>query len=180
MDRLDHPEKFKDISDLATPDSQNEEAPAASPVTDNSEVLPVPNAPPDSDEDELEPYYGRFYQFPVAVMNVPIFRELTHTSMLLYMRMLDRLQLSISNNWRDDNGRPFIFYPLPQIEKDLNCTRPTATKAKRDLVNAGLISLVDQSSAKAQMIYVRNVMYRSSSKSARKEKEAEPQSHEVS
>lgn len=58
---------------------------------------------------------------------------------LLYSAMLDRMSLSESNGWLDENGDIYIYYSNESICQLLQCGHDKATKILRELESAGLL-----------------------------------------
>ena len=56
---------------------------------------------------EAEQY--TFYRIPKVLFTDPGFRRITADAKILYGLMLDRMGLSIRNNWLDEQERVFIY-----------------------------------------------------------------------
>ena len=57
---------------------------------------------------EAESY--TFYRVPKILFTAEAFDHLSTDTKLLYGILLDRMQLSIKNNWIDEDGKVFIYY----------------------------------------------------------------------
>lgn len=110
-------------------------------------------------------YYGieaeqfSFYRVPRLLIKDERFKNLSSDAKLLYGLMLDRLALSIKNNWLDDNNRVYIHYTLDNIMEDLGCAREKCTKVLAELDSKkgiGLIEKKRQGLGKPDIIYVKN------------------------
>ena len=61
-------------------------------------------------------YYGNeanqyiFYRIPKMLFTEPYFCKMSNDSKILYGLMLDRMSISVKNNWRDENNRIFIYF----------------------------------------------------------------------
>ena len=64
---------------------------------------------------------------------------LSPSAILLYSAMLDRMSLSESNGWCDENGTTYIYYSNESICQLLRCGHDKATKTLRELEVAGLL-----------------------------------------
>ena len=70
-------------------------------------------------------YYGieadqfSFYRVPRLLVKDSRFRELSSDAKLLYGLMLDRMSLSMKNNWHDEENRAYIYYTMENIMEDL-------------------------------------------------------------
>ena len=62
-----------------------------------------------------------FYRVPKVLFTKDQFKDLSAESKTLYGIMLDKLDLSVRNNWTDEQGRVYIIYTIEQIMRDLNC-----------------------------------------------------------
>lgn len=58
---------------------------------------------------------------------------------LLYGLMLDRMTLSLKNNWLDRQNRAFIYYTIENIMEDLHCGHGKAGKLLSELETYGLL-----------------------------------------
>ena len=98
-----------------------------------------------------------FYRMPKALFTDPKYRELSDSAKILYGLMLDRMSLSVSHNWLDEDGNVFIRYSYTSITKDLNCGTEKASRLLNELEEIGLI--VRRSAAgKASIFYVMNFL----------------------
>ena len=93
----------------------------------------------------------------------PQYKHLTAQHILAYTLMRDRLQLSITNQMKDENGTPFIYYDLENIASAVRCRAKKAGKLVDELDKAGLIHKVRQGLGKPNLIYVYDVLQASPS-----------------
>ena len=103
-----------------------------------------------------------FFRIPMLLIKDDYFnKNLSDAAKLLYGLMLDRLSLSVKNNWFDEENRVFIIYTIEQIMIDLNCGRDKAIKIMAELdedKGIGLIKRIRQGFGKPAIIYVYNFM----------------------
>lgn len=107
-------------------------------------------------ENEAEQY--SFYRIPKALFDYEIFKDLSTDAKLLYGMMLDRLGLSVKNNWFDDNGHAYIYFTLASIMECFQCGSDKATKLLNELDTKrgiGLIHRVRQGLGKPDIIFVK-------------------------
>ena len=52
---------------------------------------------------------------------------------VLYGLMLDRMSLSMKNQWMDDEGRAYIYYSLEDIMEALGCSNKKAISIMKEL-----------------------------------------------
>lgn len=103
--------------------------------------------------DEADQY--TFFRMPKALFTEQCFDDLSIAAKVLYGLMLDRMQLSVRNEWFDEEGRAFIYYTLKNIQKDLRCANQKATKLLVELETKGLIERKNPGQGKPAMIYVK-------------------------
>jgi len=97
-----------------------------------------------------------FYRTPKVFYTDEKFRTLSSDAKILYGIMLDRLSLSVKNDWRDDAGRVFIYMTLDSIEEMMGCARQKAVALVKELADFGLIEKKKQGLCKPTKIYVKN------------------------
>lgn len=106
--------------------------------------------------DEADSY--TFYRIPKALFENPYLeKNLTTDAKLLYAILLDRLQLSIRNNFVDENGRAYIYFTVEQIMNILHCGNKKVSHLLAELDDrkgVGLITRIRQGQGKADRIYV--------------------------
>lgn len=110
-------------------------------------------------------YYGQeadmytFYRIPKLLFTHEYFRELSSDAKILYGLMLDRMSLSIKNEWFDEQNRAYIYFSVEDIMELLNCGKNKAVKTLQELdeeQGIGLIEKKRQGFGKANVIYVKN------------------------
>lgn len=110
-------------------------------------------------------YYGNeaeqyvFYQVPKLLITDDRFSHVSTDAKMLYGLMLDRMSLSIKNDWRDENNRVYIYFPVELAMEALHCKSEKATKLLAELDSKkgiGLIERVRQGQGKPSIIYVKN------------------------
>ena len=68
--------------------------------------------------------------------------------------LFDRATLSEKNKWYDEDGKLYIYCSIEEIQDKLNISEKTATKAKKDLAQYGLLSEARQGMNKPNKIYL--------------------------
>ena len=111
--------------------------------------------------DEADLY--TFYRIPKVLVKHDYFKNLSDSSRVLFGLMLDRLSLSLKNEWRDNKGRIYIFYTLEDIQDDLRCAHGKAVKLLSELEDIGLIERVKQGQGRPTRIYVKKFIVPSQS-----------------
>lgn len=69
-----------------------------------------------------------------------------------YAILLDRLNVSIKNNWIDDNGNIYFVYTNDQLMETLNVSKPTLMKIKKRLRATNL--LIEETTGRANRLYL--------------------------
>lgn len=95
-----------------------------------------------------------FYQIPKELFVNPYYKDLSSDSKLLYGLLLDRLSISIKNEWIDEEGNIFLIFSRKEAGEKLNLSDKTVTKAFKQLANVKLIYEKRQGFRKNNIIYV--------------------------
>ena len=102
-----------------------------------------------------------FYRIPKALFQDEYFRGLFSDAKILYGLMLDRMSLSIKNQWFDEKNRAYIYFSIEDIMELLNCGRNKAIKSMQELDEENGIGLIEkkrQGFGKTNIIYVKSFM----------------------
>ena len=102
-----------------------------------------------------------FYRIPKALFQDEYFRGLSSDAKILYGLMLDRMSLSIKNQWFDEKNRAYIYFSIEDIMELLNCGRNKAIKSMQELDEENGIGLIEkkrQGFGKTNIIYVKSFM----------------------
>lgn len=78
---------------------------------------------------------------------------------MLYWLLTSQLTLSIKNNWKDENGDVYIIITREKVQKMLNISDKTATKAFKQLNKCKLIYEKKQGQTKPNLIYVGKIKH---------------------
>ena len=101
----------------------------------------------------------RFYRIPKILIEDEFFRDLSTDAKLLYGLLLDRLELSLQNDWFDEDGHVYIIFTLRDVEKQMNCSHSKAVRLLKELdlsTGIGLIRRVRYGLGQPDRIYVHN------------------------
>ena len=88
---------------------------------------------------QYEYFYGAqaeqfsFYRIPKALFTEPNFRELSTDAKVLYGILLDRMSLSLKNQWLDAQNKVYIIFTVEEIMDALNCANQKATRLMVEL-----------------------------------------------
>lgn len=124
---------------------------------------------------QYEYFYGAqaeqfsFYRIPKALFTEPNFRELSTDAKVLYGILLDRMSLSLKNQWLDAQNKVYIIFTVEEIMDALNCANQKATRLMVELEKqAGLIERKRQGLGRPNLIYVKNFAATINDKSVKK------------
>lgn len=95
-----------------------------------------------------------YYQIPKELFINPAYTSLSSDSKLLYGLLLDRLSISIKNNWVDKDGNIYLIFSRKEAQEKLNLSDKPVTKVFRQLNEVKLIHEVRQGFKKNNIIYV--------------------------
>nr|WP_304429540.1 DUF6017 domain-containing protein [uncultured Acetatifactor sp.] len=118
---------------------------------------------------QLDYYYGNeaeqysFYRIPKILFTDPLFKGVSVEAKVLYGLLLDRMGLSVKNNWLDGEGRVYIIFTIADVMETLGCAEQKANKLLNELDCAkgvGLIERVRRGLGKPNVIYVKNFICR--------------------
>lgn len=85
-----------------------------------------------------------FYRIPKALFTNDCFKDLSSDAKILYGLMLDRMSLSIKNQWFDEENRAYIYFSIEDIMELLNCGRNKAVKSLQELDDEKGIGLIEK------------------------------------
>ena len=119
------------------------------------------------DRIKLSYFYGKeaeqysFYKIPKLLFTDDHFKKISVEAKVLYGIMLDRMSLSVKNQWMDEEGRAYIYYSLEDIMDALGCSNKKAISIMKELdmdAGIGLIEKKRQGQGKPTMIYLKQFM----------------------
>ena len=116
----------------------------------------------------LDYFYGQagelfsFFRIPKALFQEQRFQNLSTDAKTLYGILLDRMSLSVKNEWFDKKGRVFIIFTIEDVKRTLRCADNKATRLLRELEKIGLIERKRRGQGKPCLVYVKNFSAESS------------------
>ena len=125
------------------------------------------------DRIKLSYFYGReadqysFYRIPKLLFTEEYFKKISVEAKVLYGLMLDRMSLSMKNQWFDTEGRAYIYYSLDDIMDAMGCSNKKAISIMKELdieSGIGLIEKKRQGQGKPTMIYLKQFMIQDAQK----------------
>ena len=121
----------------------------------------------------LDYFYGQagelfsFFRIPKALFQEQQFQDLSTDAKTLYGILLDRMSLSVKNEWFDKKGRVFIIFTIEDVKRTLRCADNKATRLLRELEEFGLIERKHRGQGKPCLVYVKNFSAESSKESVK-------------
>lgn len=101
-----------------------------------------------------------YYQIPMELFENDLYKDkLSSDAKLLYGFLLNRLHLSAKNNWIDEEGNIYLIFARKDVQKLLNLSDKTVTKAFKQLSECNLISEKRQGVKKPNKIYVGKIQH---------------------
>lgn len=97
----------------------------------------------------------RYSTLPSLILyEEPYKTKLSDKAKLLYIIILDRLKLSVRNNYTNDKNEVYIYLSRQEVQKILNCSDKTVTKSFNELISLDLIYEERTAIGKSIRIYV--------------------------
>ena len=90
----------------------------------------------------------------LIIYEEPYKTKLSDKAKLLYMIILDRLKLSIKNNYTNDKNEVYIYLSRQEVQKILSCSDKTITKTFNELISLELIFEERKAIGKNIKIYI--------------------------
>ena len=97
-----------------------------------------------------------FYRIPKALIIESFFDGMSTETKLLYGLLMDRVSLSASSGWIDEQGRVYSIYTINSIMKDLHCSSKKAVRLLRELEKYDLVEKKNRGQGKPTLLYVKN------------------------
>ena len=95
------------------------------------------------------------YEYVMAPKKV-LHSNLSAPGKVLYISMLERLSLSLQNNWADEAGSVYIIFTLTDAMEAIGCSRAKALRTLAELDNA-FIKRKHQGQGKPDLIYLADI-----------------------
>lgn len=98
----------------------------------------------------------KFYQLPKVFFTNPKYTNLSNDAKITWSILRDRLDLSMRNNWIDENGDIFFIYTNEKLKSILNISSPNKlSKIKKELTQAGLFNQIRVGLNKPNKLYIK-------------------------
>jgi hypothetical protein len=101
-----------------------------------------------------------FYKIPKMLFTDEKFRVLSTDAKIVYGILLDRMNLSMRNQWLDEQGRVYIIFTIQELMDCIGCKNQKACQLMAELKEVSLIETKRQGRGSPNLIYVRNFITR--------------------
>ena len=81
----------------------------------------------------------RFYRLPKIFFTSDFYKKMSNDAKIAFALLQDRLELSIRNQWFDEDGYIYFLFGNEQLSEILNCSKPTVIKIKKELQKVELL-----------------------------------------
>lgn len=111
---------------------------------------------------EFDFYYGTqadqfsFIKIPKVMLTEESFSSLSLAAKILYGLLLDRMSLSMKNEWLDKENKVYIIYQISEIQEDLGFSKKKAIDCLGELEKFGLVEKKKRGFGLPSIIYVKN------------------------
>ena len=97
----------------------------------------------------------RYSTIPSLILyEEPYKTKLSDKAKLLYIIILDRLKLSMKNNYTNDKNEVYLYLSRQEVQTILNCSDKTVTKTFNELISLELIFEERKAIGKNIKIYI--------------------------
>ncbi|HEL1584671.1 TPA: replication initiator protein A [Streptococcus suis] len=100
----------------------------------------------------------RFYRIPKVFVETLYYRKLSTESKFTYAILKDRFELSLKNNWIDENGDVYLIFTVEELQTILGYGKNKVIKIKKELAEYGLLEEVRQGLNQPNLLYLGNVI----------------------
>ncbi|CYX36144.1 protein gp49-like protein [Streptococcus suis] len=100
----------------------------------------------------------RFYRIPKVLIESAYYRKMSTESKFTYAILKDRFELSLKNNWVDENGDVYLIFTIEELQSILGYGNKKVIKIKKELAEYGLLEEVRQGLNKPNLLYLGNVI----------------------
>lgn len=94
-----------------------------------------------------------FYQVPKVLLIGDKYKSMNPNAMKLYIILIDRIKLSMMNNWKDDHGRYYVRLSIDKGSELLGFSDSTFKRAKKELSKFELLEEKREGMNKSNVLY---------------------------
>ena len=97
-----------------------------------------------------------FVRIPKILVTETQFVNVSIHAKVLYGLLLDRMGMSVKNEWLDEENRMYIIYPIDEISKDMGVGRRKAMECLSELEKEGLVQKQTRGNGLPSLLYVKD------------------------
>lgn len=97
---------------------------------------------------------GNFYKLEKSLFTTSRYRALNANAKVAYSILRDRNDLSIKNNWVDEQGYIYFYFDCTKLAEIMNVSTSTVNSIKKDLRKSGLLFERRQGQGKPNQMYI--------------------------
>lgn len=106
----------------------------------------------------------RFFRVPKQFFESSYYKKMSADAKLLYAILKDRFELSVKNNWIDEDGNIYFIFTIEEIASMIGCGKDKAIKLKKELKKYDLLGEVRQGLNKPNLIYLGSLQIKNDAK----------------
>ena len=114
-----------------------------------------------------------FFRIPKVLFTGERYKDMTTDARVLYGILLDRVSLSVKNNWVDKEGRVFIIFTREEVQELLGFGNQKVVKLFKELCKVELIEEIKQGLNKPNIIYVKKFIEENKAQSQSNQRKCE-------
>ncbi|PER08887.1 replication initiator protein A [Bacillus cereus] len=100
-----------------------------------------------------------YVQAPKVLLYGSEYKDMMPQAKILYIALIDKLQLSMINEWKDENDRYYVIMSIESGSELLGFSHSTFRRCKTELIKCGLIEEKRMGLNKPNRIYVGRLNY---------------------
>ena len=93
----------------------------------------------------------------IAFLDNGMWIEISWNMYRKIMAVMDRMKMSIKNQWIDDKGRVYLIYPMNELEKDAGMSRKRIMEGLQELKDAGLLEQDVDETGCSGIMYLKHI-----------------------
>ncbi|MCB5005397.1 replication initiator protein A [Streptococcus mutans] len=106
----------------------------------------------------------RFFRVPKQFFESSYYKKMSADAKLLYAILKDRFELSVKNNWIDEDGNIYFIFTIEEIANMIGCGKDKAIKLKKELKKYDLLEEVRQGLNRPNLIYLGSLQVKNTAK----------------
>ena len=100
-----------------------------------------------------------YVSIPKILIKEEAFSDVSLEAKMLYGLILERMGMYQKNNWKDEQGRVYVVYPVKEIMDDMNRSENSVRKYMAELESTGLLEKRERAKGYPDMLYLKRLIY---------------------